>query len=212
MKIRRPIRVALAAAAFMAAGWVSVAYATLDETAGPFVDDVGHRVIAVFVDGNATREEKADRFKTIFHDGFAVKALAAFTLGHYYKGTDKAFIDEYLKVFDEYITLSYLARFSGGATPIFKVVDVVPDNDGNGKKVGVLVKTNISRTGGKPTEVLWRVREHNGKPIIVDVYAEGVSLANTQQREFTSVISNNGGDVRALLKVLRRKVAEMRAN
>ena len=212
MRSGKSIATALAAVLLIVAGFNKSADASLRETAGPFVVDLGNRVIDVFTDSRASKDEKADRFRILFHEGFAVKALAMFTLGRYSNDADPEFMSEYLQIFDDYIVLSYVARFSGSAAPEIKVLDIVPDTDGKGKEVGVRVRTHIWQGDARPVEVVWRIREYKGQPIIVDVLSQGVSLAVTQQNEFTAVISNNGGDLRALLKVLRDKNKEMRDN
>jgi len=212
MKTTKPIVTAVAAAFLLLISLPGPARAAMEDTAGPFVDDLGRRAVAIFVDGSTSQNEKAERFRAIFREGFAVKALAAFTLGRYFKKADAAFLDEYVDVFDEYVARSYASRFAGNRTPIFEVVEVVPDHDPAGKRVGVRVTSHVFMPGGDPTPVEWRVREYKGRPIIVDIVAEGISLAITQQKEFTAVISSNGGDPRALLELLRRKNIELTEN
>jgi len=41
---------------------------------------------------------------------------------------------------------------------------------------------------------------------IIDVIVEGVSMSVTQRQEYASVIQRNGGDIEALLKVMRERV------
>ena len=212
MRTAKPIAAAAAAGIFVLINLAGPAWAALDEMAGPFIDDLGKRAVAVFVDDSTSQNEKAARFRALFREGFAVKALAVFTLGRYHKKADAAFLDEYVDVFDEYIARSYAARFNGGKSPIFEVVGVVPDHDRSGKRVGVRVTSHVYFPGGKPTPIEWRVREYKGRPVIVDIVAEGISLAITQQKEFTAVISSNGGDPRALLDILRRKNIELSQN
>jgi phospholipid transport system substrate-binding protein len=212
MRRTTPIIAAVAAAFLFLSCLPGPALAALDDSAGPFIHDLGKRAITILVDDSITPNEKAERFRALFREGFAVKALARFTLGRYYKKADAAFFDEYVDVFDEYIGRSYTARFADSKDPIFDIVGVVPDHDPTGKRVGVRVTSHISLPGGKPTPVEWRVREFKGRPIVVDIVAEGISLAVTQQKEFTAVISGKGGDPRALLDILRRKNVELSQN
>jgi len=198
-----------AAAIILLVNLAGAAGAAWEDEAGPFVEDIGNRAVAVFVDGSTSQNQKAERFSVLFRENFAIRALAAFTLGRYYKKSDTAFLDEFVEVFDEYVGRSYAARFSGDQSPIFEVVEVVPDHNPDGKRVGVRVTTHVFLPGGDPTPVEWRVREYQGRPIIVDVIAGGISLAITQQREFTAVISNHGGDLNALLDLLRKKNIEL---
>jgi len=185
--------------------------ANFRETAAPFIDDLGTRAIAVFSDSQTSRQEKAEKFREIFREGFAVKSLAVFTLGRFGRKADDALIEEYVGLFDEYIALSYSARFTSYSGETFEVVNVLDDKDGQGKPIGARVTSNILN-GGSKIRVDWRVREHRGKPIVVDVIVEGVSMAISQQKEFVSVIGSNGGDIRALMNVLRKKNAELKTN
>ena len=113
-----------AAAIFLVVNLAGPAWAAWEDEAGPFVEDIGNRAGAVFVDGSTNQNQKADRFSVLFRENFAIRALAAFTLGRYFKKTDAAFLAEYVGVFDEYVARSYAARFTGDRVPIFEVVDV----------------------------------------------------------------------------------------
>ena len=52
-------------------------------------------------------------------------------------------------------------------------------------------------------EIDWRDYTKNpDKPLIRDLIIEGLSLARTQQEEFSSIIQSNDGDINALFKKL----------
>ena len=204
-------------AAFVLAGFVALASfgfgakADLAGDAQIFIDDLGKRAIAVFADDGLSPKEKADRFRNLFNEGFAVRSLAAFTLGRYHKKADSDYLDRFVPVFDDYISLSYSARFSTFSGEVFEVLGATPDTDGRGNEQGVRVLSQIMNPdGSSAVRVDWRVRDYKGRPIVVDVLTEGVSMAITQQKEFASVISNNGGDIDALVDVLSKKNAELR--
>ena len=49
----------------------------------------------------------------------------------------------------------------------------------------------------------WRVYTKNpDNPLIRDLIIEGLSLARTQKEEFSSILSSNDDDIKALFKVL----------
>ena len=52
----------------------------------------------------------------------------------------------------------------------------------------------------------WRIRIIDGKYKIVDIVAEGVSLAMTLRSAYGAFISRHGGDVRALITNLREEL------
>ncbi len=69
----------------------------------------------------------------------------------------------------------------------------------------VSVESKLRRVEGEPIQVNWRVRKIGENYKIVDIVAEGVSIAVTLRSEYVSVLKGNGGDVDALTRVLREK-------
>jgi len=67
------------------------------------------------------------------------------------------------------------------------------------------VETKLLRVEGEPIRVNWRVRKFGDTYKIVDIVAEGVSIAVTLRSEYVSVLKRNGGDVGALTLVLLEK-------
>ena len=67
----------------------------------------------------------------------------------------------------------------------------------------VSVESKLRQENGEPIQVNWRVRKRGDGYKIVDIVAEGVSIAVTLRSEYVSVLKQNGGDVDALTQVLR---------
>ena len=57
--------------------------------------------------------------------------------------------------------------------------------------------------GAPPVAVQWRVRAEGGAFKIADVIIEGISMAVTDQQQFSAVIQRGGGDLQALINALR---------
>jgi phospholipid transport system substrate-binding protein len=70
----------------------------------------------------------------------------------------------------------------------------------------VSVSSKFLREQGEPIHVVWRVRRRDGGYKIVDVIAEGISIAVTLRSEYVSVLKKNGGNVDGLTRVLRAKI------
>ena len=66
----------------------------------------------------------------------------------------------------------------------------------------------LANSNQPPVRVDWRVTGHGNAYKISDVTVEGVSMALTQRQEFASVIQRGGGQLDALLKVLREKTGQ----
>ena len=67
--------------------------------------------------------------------------------------------------------------------------------------------SSITLENGNKLPVGWRIRRANGGFKIIDVVAEGVSLAITFRSEYTSVLKRSKGDLPGLTAELRAKLA-----
>ncbi|HEY5597984.1 MAG TPA: ABC transporter substrate-binding protein, partial [Kiloniellales bacterium] len=70
------------------------------------------------------------------------------------------------------------------------------------------VSSEFVRPEGEPVKVDWRVQQQSdGGFKIVDISAEGVSIAVTLRSEYTTVLKNNNGNLADLTRILREKIA-----
>ncbi|MGI9503029.1 MAG: MlaC/ttg2D family ABC transporter substrate-binding protein, partial [Geminicoccaceae bacterium] len=72
-------------------------------------------------------------------------------------------------------------------------------------KRDVIVRSRVTPPSGPPLNVDWRLRHRDGRPVIIDLVVEGVSLLITQRSEFGSVLERVGVD--GLIRELRDRVA-----
>ena len=63
----------------------------------------------------------------------------------------------------------------------------------------------VYTTNDPPLKIEWRVRGNDGKPTIIDVLPEGVSLVLTHRSEFDEVVAKGG--MSGLLAELRARAA-----
>ena len=176
----------------------------ISKEAGPFIQALGERAIALLSDKAVVIEKRNQEFRKLFDESFDISAIGRFTLGRYWRGLDEAKRQEFLKLFGDMIVATYSARFTDYSGETFKVSSTRSEGD-NHALVGVL----IDRPSAAPVRIDWRVlkNEQDGKLRIVDLVVEGISLSVTQQQEFTSVIQRGGGEIEPLLAVLRERIA-----
>ncbi len=72
----------------------------------------------------------------------------------------------------------------------------------------VIVKSVIRAVGNEPIRVDWRLTQAGAGYKILDVVAEGVSLAITYRQEYASVVSQAGGNIDVLTEQLKSKVED----
>jgi len=189
--------------------WVSPVSANAaqssDVTAQLFIEGLADEAVQALTAEGVTREERVTRFRELLSHNFDVPVIGKWVLGRYWRTATDGEKEEYLKLFEDYVVITYVERFDQYSGEVIKVVKSVADP---GKDA--LVFSEIHRpTGGEPIRIDWRVRSHSDIYKIIDVYVEGISMSQSQRKEFTSVIRANGGTVAGLLDVLRKKVESL---
>lgn len=176
--------------------------ALADDDATAFITGLGEQAMTI-IRSQGTPEERRQDFQELFSTGFDVPAIGRFVLGRHWRVATPAQQAQYLALFERYVVIIYSERFNGYAGEQLRVLGQYPGDHGE-----VTVNSEIIRAGGgQPIRIDWRVEKVNGAFKIADVMIEGVSMAQTQRQEFSSVIMQNGGKVQALLDLLDKKVA-----
>ena len=167
-----------------------------------FISGLADQAIEAMTTPNVPQPDRVKRFKILLNENFAVKTIARYVIGRYWKRATKSQKEEYLSLFQEMLAVSYVNRFSEYAGENVNVTKSSISNDKD-----VVVHSQIVRDGTQPVSVDWQVRSKDNINFkIVDIKVEGVSLGKTQKSEFSSVIRQNGGKVEGLLAVLRKRV------
>lgn len=170
--------------------------------AAGFIEQLGNETITVLGDSKLDQSERERQFRRLLNEGFALNAIAQFTLGRYWRAATAEQQAEFRRLFEELVIKTYGSRLSHYSKEVLVVSDERPDGD-----AGSIVTTDIVRTNKPTVKIQWRVRPVGNGFKIVDVVAEGISMALTQQSEFAAVIRARGGEVEGLLEDLREKVA-----
>jgi phospholipid transport system substrate-binding protein len=187
--------VLLAAVAIAAPGPARAA----DDAAG-FISDLGQRTVQILA-AKSSESEREAKFRTIFEEGFDIPAISRFVLGGYWRTASEAQRQDFITLFEAYVIRAYAVRFNDYGGEQLKVTAARAE-DGESS----MVQSMIARpSGAPPIKVDWRVNKTATGFKITDVIVEGVSMAVTQRQEFASVIQRNGGQIDALLKLLREK-------
>jgi phospholipid transport system substrate-binding protein len=171
------------------------------------VKALGDAAVKMLSDKRFSQTEKTRRFRHLLNDSFAVKGIARFALGRYWRRASFPQRQRYLTLFEDYIVNSYAARFGNYAGETFVVIGEHIDDRG-----WATAKTRIQRPSGAPVDVVWRLRERVGAVRIVDVMVEGISMSLTQRSDFASAIRTAGGDLEVFLDALEVKVRSIRAS
>jgi phospholipid transport system substrate-binding protein len=143
--------------------------------------------------------QKNLQFTELVMSSIDMNLISKFVLSKYWKTASQEQKVAYLNAFEEYFISSYankLDQYSGE-----KIIIVSSD----AAKKFVIVKSNIVRDGADTLkiELDWRLLTRDGQTKIIDLSIEGISLIIAQREEFQSFLSNNDGNLDALINKLR---------
>jgi phospholipid transport system substrate-binding protein len=172
--------VSVAAAGLLAAGPRGWAQAGGDPTG--FVMNLGNQMAAI-VNGPGTLEQKRARMQPLIEQAVDINGIAQFCLGRYWRMATPQQQQRYIQLFHAFRPTTTTQR------------------EGD-----TYVGTIINRPNQQPNNVQWVVSTASGRPLVVDVIAEGTSLRLTQRSDYASYLSRNGNSVDALLTAMQRQV------
>jgi phospholipid transport system substrate-binding protein len=170
--------------------------------AGKFIQDLGNQAISIIADKSLTQEQRTKKYGDILHDAFDLPTIGKFVLGRTWATTTNDKQQEFMKLFSALVVKMYGDRLNFYSGEGFKVVGTRQESD-----TDIVVNSQITHSDSTaPTTVDWRVRQDNGKVLIVDVVIEGVSQSVTQRQEYASIIQRNGGNIDPLLDLMRQRL------
>jgi phospholipid transport system substrate-binding protein len=162
-----------------------------------FIGALGERTVAALARPGADEAARVRELAALLDEAVDLELLARLVLGRHWRAASDAQRREYVALFRAYARDSLAKRFSGyTGGERFAITGSRAVGEGD-----ALVGTRIMLGGGASVVVDWRVREIGGRPMIVDVVAEGVSLLVTNRAEFDSIVSARG--VGGLLQQMR---------
>lgn len=173
------------------------------QPAKAFLEDLAVTAMNQLADAEIAQAEREANFRSLFRQNFDLEAIGRFVLARYWRAASENQRVSFLATFEDVLVQRFLPLFRQAAGPDLNFVREATDNS---QPDLVIVKSVISAIGEEPIRVDWRLA-HNGEAYkILDIVAEGVSLAITYRQEYASVVSQAGGNVDALTEQLRAKV------
>lgn len=196
-----------AIAIFMLLGGLPVA-ATAAETTAPesdgiaatkFIQDLGDQAVKLIAQKELPQVERESRYHEILRQSFAIPTMARFVLGRAWKTATPEQQTEYLRLFEATVIKIYgdgLTLYNGEG---FHAEAARNEHDNDWTVASTIDHPN----GAPPTRVDWRVRQHDGAWLVLDVAIEGVSQALAQRAEYASIIQRHDGDLNELLAQMK---------
>jgi phospholipid transport system substrate-binding protein len=193
----------VAVALFLAVPFAAQRVAAATPDASRFIGDLGGRVLQLVGDKQRPLAERGQNFEHLADEAFDFPRIARFTLGSYWRAASDDQKQQYETAFQAYMVKYYWSQFSSFNAADFKVTKQ-RDSGSN----FTIVSTEIDRsTGQAPIAADWTVAKIGDGFKITDVSVSGISQLLTYRDQFASTLDRNGGNVAALIDLLKQKVA-----
>jgi phospholipid transport system substrate-binding protein len=171
------------------------------EGAGAFLLALNKAAIETLNDKTIGEDQRHKRFRKLAQTSFDVPRISKFVLGINWRRATPAQREEFLDVFEDVNLQRFMPLFTQYSDQKFSVTKVRQHKD---KPRLYFVTSTISRDQSPTATVEWRVTKRDDEYRILDVVAEGVSMALTLRKEYGTVVKNEGVD--GLIDKLREKV------
>ena len=180
------------------------AQAVTPDQAKSFISDSGEKLVAI-VNGSGPNNQKADQLRDLVNQIVAVDQVGDYVLGRYNNVATPAQKQQFQTLFHQLLSynITYQIKAYQGVT--FTVNSATQQGD------DVLVDTTVTAPQKAPADVGWVVEEDAGQPKIIDVIVAGTSLRITTRNDYAGVITDNGGQVSALLNAMQNQIAKISA-
>jgi len=175
----------------------AAALAQSDDTAArAFVQRISDDVVSMIRNPGGTAAKRVE-FVALMDRYTNMRQLAGFSLGRYQRSMPEAMKARYVEAFGRFIAATYVDRFGEYAGETITVGGARRTND------GYLVDTTVN--GAQSYTVQWDISDRSGEMRVEDFVMEGISMAQSQRSEFTSIIDSYGGDLERFLQFLESR-------
>jgi len=146
-----------------------------------FVINLGNQMAAV-VNGPGTLEQKRARMQPLIEQAVDINGIAQFCLGRYWRTATPEQQQRYMRLFHA-VLLNNISSKLGEFQGVTFRPTTTQQREGE-----YYVGTIINRPNQQPNNVQWVVSTASGRPVVVDVIAEGTSLRVTQRSDYASYL------------------------
>ncbi len=181
----------------------SSAFAQSEKDIAVFIEGVGNKIISIAANKSLSEAKIKSQIINEIDSVIDSKWIARFVLGKNYKEMTQAQKDKFSELYRQFMINTYGPKFRSYNGRKFTVKSVEKQS------IFYVAKCEfLPRDSDVIIDVSFRVKENDGKLLILDFVTEGVSLIETQRSEFNSSISQKG--IEGFMKDLSKRVVELK--
>lgn len=154
-----------------------------------FVKDLSLDAIKL-LKSNLDDKQKQDKLTKLFTNSVDMDWMGKFVTGKYWRSMTSEQKQKYAASYKKFLIASYIPKFKEYTNQEIKINRVTADEDNV-----FLAQTDIVAADSTKIAVDYKLKKaSNGKFLIIDIIAEGISLITTQRDDFGSVLAREGVD------------------
>ena len=171
------------------------------EKAKSFVVEIGNQAIKILKIPVDDKEKRKNELRNLLQEKFDMELISKVILGGpVVKGASDEQLKRFSEIFEIHIVQIYSSQLGTYNGQVFDV------NNTEIKNKDAFVYSTITSPDYPTTNIVWRIRERNDIPKVIDMQVEGVSLLRTKKNDFAMILNQIG------LKGLIEKLDEMNKN
>jgi len=179
---------------------VTAAAGAAEETPEQFVERTATDVLAVLGNKTLNHDQKVSRLEEMLDQQSDFETVTKLVLGISYRQFSDKQRDDFQKLFREYLSVTYGKQIDQYVDQKIIVTGGHPEARGD-----YTVQTKLVRKAGGDLQVSYRLRQKDGRWVLIDVIGEGISLIANLRSQFQEILGHGGPD--HLLAMLREKNA-----
>ncbi len=165
----------------------SPAFSLDTEKAKSFVVDIGNQAIKILKIPVDDKEKRKNELRNLLQEKFDMELISKVILGgNVVKNSSSDQLKKFAEVFEIHIVRIYSSQLGTYKGQVFEV------NNTEIKKKDAFVYSTITSPDYPTTNIVWRIRERNTTPKVIDMQVEGVSLLRTKKNDFAMILNQVG--------------------
>lgn len=185
--------------------------ATMGLPGEQFVNETVQKGMTILTDKTSTKDQRRDKFQSFLMEFVDIKTISQYTLGQFRRGASPADIAAFDEAYKNYALAVYQTYFDKFSNQTLKVTGSYKPAPEETVVKTVMIEPH-PKAGAKPMRVNFRLMQAEKKFIVIDISVEGVWLRQTQRDDFTGFLGQHGGDIKALIDVLKNKTVQERTH
>jgi phospholipid transport system substrate-binding protein len=190
----------LLAAALLGAGAPQPPGAAAQSAPRAMVQETIDAVLVVLNDESLSKEQKRSRIEQIAYQRFDFTTLGKLVLARNWKRFSKPQQEQFIEEFKRYLAVNYGNRIERYDQQKVEIVGERQEPRGD-----VTIQSVVRGGEFEGATVDYRLRQNQGKWLVIDVIVEGISLVSNFRDQFKEVLARGGPE--ELLEALRAKNA-----